>query len=374
MLFYLYQVGLSLHYQSHTYVRRQADDELYETLIAGEFCHVLSPSQTGKSSLLVQAMHSLRKKEKYKCISINLTDMSRDSAYSWYFGIMSELLRSADLHRSVDLDKWWEERTSLSPSQRLASFIEDVLLAKISQKIVIFVDEVDSLMNLSWKDDFFLLVRSAYNKRATDSAYKRLTFCFAGVAMPADLVDNKESGSFDIGKAIYLAGLDLDRARPILIPGLMAERTQELSEEIFDEIFRWTNGQPFLTQRLCELVKYEPVRNRFDVSSLIQECVISNWQINDRVHHLSNIRDRLLMGRQENAVLMLKMCQKILEADEQKIPADNSIEQKRLELTGFATRSNGYLQVSNPIYAAVFNSDWVQKELNKTTAKFFQVG
>lgn len=47
---YVYQVGGSLGKNHPTYVNRKADQELYDTLTAGKFCHVLDSRQFGKSS------------------------------------------------------------------------------------------------------------------------------------------------------------------------------------------------------------------------------------------------------------------------------------------------------------------------------------
>jgi WD40 repeat protein len=365
MTVYQYQVGGSLEYEHPTYVKRQADTELYASLIAGEFCYVLNSRQMGKSSLQVQTMKRLREKAGFKCMAIDLTDIGSETSDYWYFGIISELIRGGTLSRKVDSDSWWQQRQLLSPSQRLSQFIEDVLLTEISQNIVIFIDEIDSILNLSWKDDFFLLIRACYNKRTMNSEYKRLAFCLLGVATPADLIRDKDRTPFNIGKAIDLTGFTFEEARPALIPGLIGERSEEISEEILAEVFQWTNGQPFLMQKLCQLMVYKSASRTADVEVLVKKYIIDNWEANDEQEHFKTIRRRLLLDYQDRTALLLGIYQQILTDADRKISADNSLDQRRLQLSGLVVKRHGYLQVYNPIYAAIFNLDWVQQELAK---------
>jgi hypothetical protein len=59
----------------------------------------------------------------------------------------------------------------------------------MSENIVIFIDEIDSVLGLNFPiDDFFAAIRACYNKRAQNPEYKRLTFVLLGVATPTELI------------------------------------------------------------------------------------------------------------------------------------------------------------------------------------------
>ncbi len=169
----------------------------------------------GKSSLRVQTMQRLQA-DGFVCAFIDLTGIGKEdvTAEKWYAGIVQSLVSSCQLTKKINWRKWWKERRDLfSPVQRLNLFIDEILLVEISQKIVIFVDEIDRVLSQSFSlDDFFALIRFFYNKRVDNSEYKRLSFALLGVATPSDLIADKTQTPFNIGKAIELYGFKIDEA------------------------------------------------------------------------------------------------------------------------------------------------------------------
>ena len=353
-----YKVGGSLEYQHPTYVVRQADSDLYEGLKNGEFCYVLNSRQMGKSSLRVQMMKKL-KEQGFKCASIDMTRIgSHVTPQEWYAGVVSELLRGFSLSRKVNFSSWWRERELLPPLQRLREFIEDVLLVEFDQNLVIFLDEIDSILKIKFKDDFFAFIRACYNQRVDNSDYKRLTFCLLGVATPSDLIADKQRTPFNIGRAIELAGFKLEEAQSSLTEGL----THKLDnpEKVVEEVLSWTDGQPFLTQKLCQLVVGKADSRQPNIEQLVQQYVINNWEAQDEPEHLRTIRDRILSNEQR-AGRLLGLYQQILQQGD--IAADESPEQVELRLSGLVVKEQGSLRIYNRIYETVFNLSWVENEL-----------
>lgn len=361
-----YQVGGSLGYRHPTYVERQADLELYQSLQQGHYCYVLNSRQMGKSSLRVQVMKRLTQ-EGYKCSSVDITGIgSQVTPTEWYGAIVSELLRGFRLSRQIDFKTWWRQREQLSPVQRFKEFLEDILLTEFEQEIIIFIDEIDSILRVPFKDDFFAFIRACYNYRADCSAYRRLTFCLLGVATPTNLIQQTDRTPFNIGRPIALAGLTFNQAAVALVPGFSHNADDAMA--VLAAILAWTGGQPFLTQKVCRLVQLAPERiwqgtEADRVTQLIQTHILTHWEAQDEPEHLRTIRDRIL--NQPQTGQLLGLYQQILVHEATGIRADNSLEQTELCLTGLVVRRGGQLQLYNRIYAAVFNQEWLQHMLGK---------
>ncbi|PSN15636.1 PAS domain S-box protein [filamentous cyanobacterium CCT1] len=369
-----YKVGGCLHAEANTYVVRQADMDLVAALQAQEFCYVFSARQMGKSSLLVRAKAELQQAGGH-CAYLDMTRLGSNglTQAQWYTGVGVSLLQSLNLLRQVNFLTWWQERESLPLVQRLNQLVEEVLLpATGDAPVYILVDEIDGLLSLDFStDDFFAWMRSCYNLRAHDPRYRRLTFAIFGVATPADLIADKQRTPFNVGQAISLAGFTLAESAP-LQQGL--EGLVDCPQAVLKAILDWTGGQPFLTQKLCQIavknaqqaetvpLHLSPGMAEFWVEGLVKAALLDHWEAQDEPIHLRTIRDHLFW-HQNRTARILGLYQQLLQGEA--VQSDDSREQSDLLLSGLVVRRGNDLAIKNRIYREVFILDWVNRQLRR---------
>jgi len=354
-----YQIKGTLATDIPSYVVRAADEELYQQVQGGNYCYVLTTRQMGKSSLMMRTAERLRAEGAQVAI-VDLTGIGGDeqsvTANEWYYGFAYTVNESLGLHE--DLDAWWERRARLPALQRLVRFFREFVLAKTEGRFVIFVDEIDTTLNLSFAADFFAAIRACFNARAEDAEFRRLTFVLLGVATPNDLIADPKRTPFNIGTRVDLADFTRDQAFP-LAEGLGSQSAGR--QEALDRILFWTDGHPYLTQKVC-LLAAELSRDGISPADVdrIVESEFFGAGADRRDDNLSFVRNRLA-GRGALTQRLLRLYRRVLRGDRVK-DVPTSVIQNELKLTGLVkARDDGTLTVRNAIYQKVFGESWIKE-------------
>ncbi len=354
--------GGTLGHDVPSYVERRADEELFDALLAAEFCYVLTSRQMGKSSLMVRTVQRLRESGVHVA-ALDLTAVGQNlTPEQWYDGLYMRV--GQKLRLEEELDDFWSNHSRLSPVQRWFAALRDVVLARSKGPLVIFVDEIDIVRSLPFStDEFFAAIRECYNRRTEDPEFGRLSFCLLGVATPSDLIQNTRVTPFNIGRRIELNDFSPEEAAPLargleLAAGGIAEARLLLERVLF-----WTEGHPYLTQRLCQVVAEEhegAVADTGVIDQWCEELFFSN-RARERDDNLIFVRERLLrsdLGRAE----LLSFYEGILRG--RQVPDDETNPLvSALRLTGVVRQQGGRLVVRNRIYERAFDRAWVQAHM-----------
>ncbi len=358
----IYAVGGTVQAAGGFYLSRRADDELLNLCRQGAFAYILTARQMGKSSLMVRTANRLAE-ENIRSVTIDLTGIGTQvTPEQWYFGLLHEI--GEQLALEADVVAWWRERASLGLTQRLTDFFQKVLLREIAEPVVVFVDEIDTTLSLDFTDDFYAAIRYLYNARATAPEFKRLSFALIGVATPGDLIRDPQRTPFNIGQRVDLGDFTYEEAAP-LAEGL--NLTPGEAKQALRWVMKWTNGHPYLTQRLCRaMVDARHLRwTEADVDSVVANTFFGAMSEQD--NNMQFVRD-MLTKRAPDVEGALKTYREIRAGNPVR-DEEQSLVKSHLKLSGVVRRERAELRIRNPIYATVFDEPWIKQHLRVDLVK-----
>jgi WD40 repeat protein len=356
-----FNVGAPLHAVRPGYIRRPADDLLFDTLVAGHYAHIIAPDRTGKTSLIASTSARLQNNG-YKVAILDLEQISeRDGgsdAGRWYYSIAYRLSRQ--LRLKTDLQTWWQDHSILSNRQRLVEFYVQVVLQNIPEKIVVFVDEIQCAGGMPFAEHLLASIRAAHNARTTEPAFNRLSFVLVGECDPYSLVDDPHLSPFSVSTEIRLN--DFTRQDLEVFCAELNLGSADAARAL-DRIYYWTNGQPYLSQKLARAVAREQVEG--DIDETVDQLALQ--QLGGRAAitsepHMSHVH-RAVMSDRKNFEGMLTVYGQVRKGIRIAYDPDSVRHRQLLALGMVVVGDNGDFRIRNRLYENVFTARWANENL-----------
>ncbi len=354
-----YVVGGPVQPGRSCYVTREADDVLFERLTGSEFCHVLAPPDTGKSSLVANVSFRLRK-QGIAVASVDLAQISsrdvEEDVGRWYYSFAYRVVR--ELRIRADMQGWWKERAGLTNLQRLREFFLDVVLTEISGPVVVLVDRIEAVLGIEVSRALFAAIRACYDARATEPDSRRLTFALLGCEPVGGTVPLGHDSPFGVSTAIALPDFDLDG---VLRLARCQEHDSTVAGEIARRVWHWTAGHPYLSQKILRALSRRRCHDPEAVDDVVAALFLGPNTIREEPHFALVARELLKPGR--TRIARLSLYGRICKGGSVKADPASSIQRDLLHAGVVKVSADNRLIQRNRIYAEIFSAYWVNQNL-----------
>ncbi len=225
------------------YVRRASDSRFDEYLHRNDYIAVIGPRVSGKTSLLVRKFHALQSRQRYLPVYINLSLLVKLDQKAWYQRLHASIIEGVRSVKTASLASY-----ELDLRDALLDLLEDELKSHI---LVIMLDDVEMIPQ-PILTPLMAMIREIFSSREIVPAFKRCVFVLAGCFLPDDLIADPTISPFRIAERIHLTDADLEGVRQLT--NLLGTADQPVPEVLAENVYQWTEGDLYLTQRLCALL------------------------------------------------------------------------------------------------------------------------
>jgi tetratricopeptide (TPR) repeat protein len=334
---------------SDLYVQRDADKQVKNIISdMGRPGYVLVSRQMGKTNLLLNAKRRLESDSVF-FVYIDLSN-SFPSAKSCFENIVDTAIETY-IEKFAEISKViFERRLELKdtpPHKQHTNELRLLLKALDGGKMIIILDEIDALTKTDYSDQIFSQIRSSYfASRVNYKEFYNLTYLLSGVVEPNEIIKDPKISPFNIGQKIYLNDFLREEFEAFLTLSNL-----DLTEDVIDRIFYWTNGNPRMTWDVCSEV--ENRLKNLPISSEIIDKIVSELYLTtfDRPP-IDNIREIVKNDRE--------IRNSIVEIEFKKGKEVSAKVKSKLYLAGIINYEEDEIHIKNEIIRLSLSYDWIR--------------
>ncbi|MFL9458517.1 AAA-like domain-containing protein [Tolypothrix campylonemoides VB511288_2] len=321
--------------ESRFYIERPSDAVALQTIRQkGVTITIKGARQVGKSSLLIRTMKAAEDiGKRVAFLDFQLFDKAALEDSELFFRRFCFWLTDI-LEMEDRVEEYW--KAPLGNSQRCTRYMQGYILKELGCPVVLAMDEVDKIFSAQFRNDFFSMLRSWHNCRATMPIWKQLDLTLVTSTEPYQLIDDLNQSPFNVGQTIALEDFT-----PEQVTDLNHRHGRPLNSNEEWRLIGLLGGHPYLVRRALYLVANRLV----SPDELFANATADNGCFGDHLrHHLS-----LLHGKTE-------LIQGLLEVIRQNTCTDKRIFWK-LRGAGLVREEGRIVQPRCQLYANYFREN-----------------
>jgi tRNA A-37 threonylcarbamoyl transferase component Bud32 len=258
------------------YVERESDSQFDDYLRRSEYIAVLGPKYSGKTSLLARKFHGLRSRQRHLPIYINVSPLRTLDGEAWHQRLHSLIIEGG----GGELAEAPLATNALRLRDALLHILKDQIQGRV---LVIMLDDVE-MIPLLILTPLMAMIREIYSSREITEAFKRCVFVLAGCFLPDDLIADPTISPFRVAERIHV--LDATINGVTQLTSLMRSMNQPLPNWLPERVYAWTEGDLYLTQRLCALLEHYSELTMELVDQIAAHALIEDDIFHSIIHHL----------------------------------------------------------------------------------------
>jgi len=275
--------GGTIDPQSTFYVERASDHMALAAIEhQGITINIKAPRQMGKSSLLMRIVNTAtRQGKRVALLDFQLFEQAAlTDANTFFRQFCSWLTIEVDIEDRSD-DYW---HAPLGNTQRCTRYMSRHLLPQLGSPLVLALDEVETIFDTGFRNDFFGMLRNWHNSRASAPIWKQLDLALVTSTEPYQLISNLNQSPFNVGTQIEL--MDFTREQ---VADLNHRHGSPLQANQMQECMILLGGQPYLVRQALYLV----ASGRMSATDLVTHAADDGGPFGDHLrYHLFRLHSR----------------------------------------------------------------------------------